>query len=289
MVSLFLDAHAILGESPRWNDTDGCLYWVDIDGQRLHRTHGESAADDVLTLGQQIGCVALCRSGGLLLALEDGLHHMPLWGAPLTPFGPPVLADKPTQRFNDGCVDPQGRLWVGTVTSDKSNPNAALYRVDPDGSLHEILTGLLTSNGAGFSPDGRIFYHADTPTHAIRQFAFDSATGTISNPALLHQFPFGHGRPDGCAVDEEGYYWSALFDGGRVVRLSPAGQIVQTVDIPASRVTMITLGGPDRKTAYVTTASKGLDDEQRADQPHAGGIFSFRVAVAGVKQSLFDL
>lgn len=289
MVDLFLDAQATLGESPRWNEDDGCLYWVDIEAQRLHRTDGDSGSDAFIQLGQQIGCVLLCRTGGFLLAMEDGLYHMREWGAELRPFGDPVLADKPNHRFNDGCVDPQGRLWVGTVTRDKSNPDACLYRVDPDGSIHEMLGGLLTSNGAAFSPDGGIFYHADTPTHAIRHFEFDAEKGLISDPAVLHQFPFGEGRPDGCAVDEDGYYWSALFDGGRVVRLSPTGQIVQSVAIPASRVTMIALGGHDRKTAYVTTANKGLSAQLRTDQPHAGGIFSFRAEVAGLRQSRFDL
>lgn len=294
MLSLFLDAAATLGESPRWSEADHCLYWVDIDAKRVHRSRiGADAMictdDAYMSFDQQVGCIALCRSGGLLIALEDGLRHLPAWGAATVPFGDAILADKPHQRFNDGCVDPQGRLWVGAVTSDKANPDASLYRVDADGRITEMLTGLTTSNGAGFSPDGSLFYHTDTPTHAIRKFAFDGGTGTIHSPAVLHQFPFGHGRPDGCAVDEAGYIWSALFDGGRVVRISPAGDLVQTVELPTARPTMIALGGPDRKTSYVTTAAKGLDPIARAEQPNAGGLFTFRVDVPGMKQGLFAL
>lgn len=293
MLSLFLDAAATLGESPRWSEADQCLYWVDIDAKRVHRSRlapdpMTCAGDEYITFDQQVGCIALCRSGGLIIALEDGLRHMPKWGEQSTPFGDAILADKPHQRFNDGCVDPQGRLWVGAVTSDKTNPDASLYRVDHNGQMAEMLTGLTTSNGAGFSPDGSIFYHADTPTHAIRFFAFDGAAGRISNPSVLHQFPFGDGRPDGCAVDEDGHIWSALFDGGRVVRISPAGDIVQTVILPTARPTMVALGGPDRKTAFVTTATKGLDAAARAAQPHAGGLFAFRVDVPGLRQNLFS-
>jgi sugar lactone lactonase YvrE len=294
MLSLFLDAAATLGESPRWSARDHCLYWVDIDAKRIHRSQigpdpAQCAGDEFIEFPEQVGCIALCRSGGLIIALENGLRHMPSWGAETVPFSDAILADKPHQRFNDGCVDPQGRLWVGAVTSDKAHPDASLYRIDPTGHATEMLTGLTTSNGAGFSPNGDIFYHADTPSHAIRLFAFDGDAGTLGRPALFHQFPFGEGRPDGCAVDEAGYYWSALFDGGRVVRLSPAGEIVQTVILPTARPTMIALGGPDRKTAYVTTASKGLDAEARAQQPHAGGIFTFRVDVAGLAPALFAL
>src|SRR3546814_20974237 len=94
---------------------------------------------------------------------------------------------------------------------------------DLDGSLSEIFGGVTTSNGAAFSPDGRIFYHADTPTHAVRVYDVDAAAGTLSDGRIFHQFPHGAGRPGGAPVDAEGCYWSALWDGWRAVRLSPAG------------------------------------------------------------------
>lgn len=289
MVDLFLDAAACLGESPRWSAPENCLYWVDIDARRIHRTDIASRRDEWREMDEQVGCVALCRSGGLIIGQESGFAHMPKWGEAAYSFGPPFLADRPHQRLNDGCVDPRGRFWAGTVTSDKSHPDARLYRLDPDGSVHEMLGGLLTSNGAAFAADERMFYHADTPSHAIRRFPYDAERGAIGAPSLFHQFEFGHGRPDGAALDEEGCYWTALFDGGRVVRLSPGGEILQSVEIPARRPTMIAFGGDDRKTAFVTTARKGLDAEQLAAQPHAGGIFSFKTNVAGQKQWEFGL
>lgn len=103
----------------------------------------------------------------------------------------------------------------------------------------------------------------------------------------FHQFEMDKGRPDGGCLDEDGCYWTALFDGGRVVRLSPAGDILQTVEIPTLRPTMISLGGKDRKTAFVTSARKGLSVEQLQQQPHAGAIFTFPVQVAGQKLSRF--
>src|SRR3546814_1041947 len=95
-----------------------------------------------------------------------------------------------------------------------------LYRLDPDGSLTEILHGLTTSNGAAFSPDGATFYHADTPTHAIRAYDVDAAAGTLSHGRSFHQFEHGNGRPDGGAVDAEGCYWSALWEDRKSTRLN---------------------------------------------------------------------
>ncbi|MGQ2936014.1 MAG: SMP-30/gluconolactonase/LRE family protein [Sphingopyxis sp.] len=287
MVQLLLDAGALLGESPFWHATEARLYWVDIDGRKIHRTDPASGADEVMELTEQVGCIAPRAGGGLVAALENGCALIDAWGAAPRPFGPAVLADKPEQRFNDGRVDALGRLWVGSLTSDKANPAATLYRLDPDGSLTEIFGQLTTSNGAAFSPDGRTFYHADTPTHAIRAYDFDVAAGTLSNGRTFHQFEFGNGRPDGAAVDAEGCYWSALWDGWRVVRLSPAGELLQTVELPVQRPTMIAFGGPDLQTAFVTSAGKNLSDEERAKQPHAGGVFSFRVDVPGLIQRDF--
>lgn len=287
MAQLLLDAGALLGESPRWNAAEQRLYWVDIEGRKIHRTDPATGANEMMTLDQQVGCIALRSAGGLVAAMENGCALIDTWGSTPRSFGPEPLADKPDQRFNDGCIDAAGRLWVGSLTNDKANPAATLYRLDPDGSLTEILDGLTTSNGAAFSPDGRTFYHADTPTHAVRAYDVDPATGALGEGRVFHQFEYGNGRPDGATVDAEGCYWSALWDGWRVVRLSPAGELLQTVEMPVQRPTMVALGGADMKTAFVTSAGKNLSDMERRAQPHAGGIFTFRVETAGLVQPEF--
>lgn len=287
MVELLLDAGALLGESPVWHPAEARLYWVDIEGRMIHRTDPATRSDEVMDLAEQVGCIAPRTQGGLIAALENGFALIDTWDAAPRRFGPAALAGKPDQRFNDGRVDAAGRLWVGSLTSDKANPAATLYRLDPDGSLATIFGGLTTSNGAAFSPDGRIFYHADTPTHAIRAYDVDPAAGTLGQARIFHRFEYGNGRPDGAAVDAEGCYWSALWDGWRVVRLSPAGDLLQTVEMPVQRPTMIAFGGDDLCTAFVTSAGKNLTDEERKAQPHAGGLFAFRVDVPGMPQPFF--
>ncbi len=287
MVDLLLDAGALLGESPRWHAAEARLYWVDIDAHRIHRTDPETGATETMQLGGPVGCVAPRAGGGLIVGLKDGCALIDAWGEAPRPFGPQMLAGIAEQRCNDACVDAAGRFWVGSVTSDKANPAATLYRLAPDGTLTAMLGGLLTSNGATFSPDGRTFYHADTPTHALRAYAVDPATGALGEGRLFHQFEQGKGRPDGGTVDAEGCYWSALWDGWRVVRLSPAGELLQTVELPVQRPSMIAIGGADMKTAFVTSAGKTLTDEERRDQPYAGGLFTFRVDVPGLVQPGF--
>lgn len=286
-VSIALDARAELGEGPRWHAAERRLYWVDIARCELHRFDPASGQDEVRVFAQPIGCFAFRSAGGLLLAMKDGLAILPEWAAAPEPFGEQIFASRPDLRFNDGRTDPAGRFWAGSVNMAKNAQDAALYRIDLDGTITEIEGGMTTCNAAAFNADGTSFCHADTPSHALRGYDVDPASGTLSNRRIVHQFEHGTGRPDGGSFDAEGCYWSALFDGGRVVRLSRDGELLQTVDLPVSRPTMIAFGGDDLRTAYVTTARTGLSDEQLSRERHAGAIFTFRVDVPGLPETPF--
>lgn len=288
-VNIALDARARLGEGPRWHGAERRLYWVDIDARELHRFDPATGVDECRGFADPVGCFAFVAGGGLLLAMKAGFALLDDWGAEPRPFGAQLFADRPDIRFNDGRTDPAGRFWAGSVNMAKSAQDAALYRLDGDGVVTEMEGGMLTCNGAAFTADGRRFFHADTPSHAVRAYDCDPATGTLSGRHVLHQFVHGTGRPDGGSADAEGCYWSALFDGGRVVRLSPDGTLLAEVALLAKRPTMIAFGGDDLRTAYVTSARTGLSEEALAAQPHAGAIFSFRVDVPGVPEAPFRL
>lgn len=274
-MELILDAKAELGEGPRWHDAERRLYWVDIARNELHRFDPETGADEKRVFDQPVGCFAFRAGGGLLLAMKDGFATIDDWDAAAMSFGEQVLAGKDAYRFNDGRTDPWGRFWVGSVDTAKRTGEAALYRLDPDGRVTWIEGEMLTCNGAAFTADGGRFAHANTPSHALR--IYDVIDRKLAHRRTFHQWPIGEGRPDGGSFDEEGFYWSALFDGGRVARLSPAGVVVEEVRLPVSRPTMIVFGGDDRRTAFVTSARK-------EGEPKSGGIFMFRVAVAGVPE-----
>ncbi|MCF8707299.1 SMP-30/gluconolactonase/LRE family protein [Rhizorhapis sp. SPR117] len=284
---LLLDARAELGEGPRWHEAEKRLYWVDIARNELHRLDPVTSQDECRTFQSPIGCFAFMKEGGLMLAMKDGFARLAHFDAQPEPFGEQIFSGSPDLRFNDGRTDRHGRFWAGSVNMLKSAHDAALYRLDSDGTVTQVEGGMLTCNGAAFSPDGKHFYHTDTPSHTVRVYDYDETAGTLSHCRIFHQFPMGKGRPDGACVDVEGCYWTALFDGGRVVRLSPQGEILAQVALPAKRPTMIALGGPDLRTAYVTTARTGLSPEILAQEPFSGGIFCFDVEVAGMPETPF--
>ncbi len=103
----------------------------------------------------------------------------------------------------------------------------------------------------------------------------------IAEPELFLQLAQADGHPDGVVLDSEHCLWVALWDGWGVRRYAPDGTLLLQVDMPCARVTKIAFGGPDLRTAYVTTARTGLDAAQLARQPLAGGLFAFDAPAPG--------
>jgi sugar lactone lactonase YvrE len=165
--------------------------------------------------------------------------------------------------------------------------SAKLYRLDPDFRLAAMVPDIMTSNGLAFSPDARIMYHADTPTHTIYAWDFDAATGDVANRRIFARFQGETDRPDGAAVDREGCYWSAFYRGGKIVRLSPRGEIIAEFAVPAMCPTMCAFGGPDLKTLFVTSARQNREPEELERLPQSGGIFAMRVPVPGMPEPKF--
>jgi sugar lactone lactonase YvrE len=172
---------------------------------------------------------------------------------------------------------------LGTIDEAKVGDAAGLYRY-ADGALARIDAGLLTSNGMAFSPDYRWCYYSDTPRFTIYRHAYDIGSGETGPREDWVKFTptaADCGRPDGASVDSEGFYWSALYEGGRVVRISPDGEIVSEYPVPAQCPTVCAFGGDDLRTLYVTTARSGRPAEEIARYPLSGGVFAMRVPVPG--------
>ena len=193
-------------------------------------------------------------------------------------------------RFNDGKADPLGRLWVSTIYEPRTAPRAALYRFAA-GRIERMAGEATVGNGLAFSPDARTLYWSDTTSHRIHAFDFDLAAGALSRRRVFMQFapkavgagPVGYGgRPDGAAVDAEGALWVAMFEGQRLVRLSPEGQLLEELPLPVRCPTMPCFGGADLRTLYVTTSREKRPADELAAQPLAGAVLSLRVPVPGL-------
>jgi sugar lactone lactonase YvrE len=149
---------------------------------------------------------------------------------------------------------------------------------------------MTNSNGLAWSPDGRTMYHADTARKTIWASDYDPGTGATENRRVFAQVDAGGptGGPDGAAVDAEGFYWSAVFGDGSLLRFDPDGEVERRVPLPVRYPTMPAFGGPDLKTLYVTSASFPIPADERAARPEAGGLFAFEAPAPGLPPDLFQ-
>lgn len=321
---LVLKADAELGEGALWDSKRNLLLWVDIDKKEVHEYDVLKGIDKKVTLDKKVGTVVPRKSGGLIIAAEGSICSLDMQTGKTELIAKPGISEisetpdmpknldmpeifaatenksknksdnktenktenkiKQNCRFNDGKCDPAGRFWAGTMGSD-----AALYCLNKDRSLNLVLSGIRCSNGIAWTLDKSTMYYIDSPTKEIWAFAFDMATGSISDKRVIVNVPEGYGVADGSTIDEEGMLWVAHWGGSRVCRWNPEnGKLLAEIEIPATNVTSCAFGGVNLDTLYITTAKAGLNDMQRENQPLAGAIFKANVGVKGIRNFEYE-
>jgi D-xylonolactonase len=280
-VTCVWDLKAELGEGPIWHGDS--VWFVDIKGQKIHRYVPATGDTITLDMPEPVSFLApVAPNAGFVVGFKSGLQRFnPAMGrlSPLMSVEDAALDN----RTNDATVDAKGRLWFGTMHDGEVNKSGSLYRMDATG-VARMDKDICITNGPSVSPDGKTFYHTDTLEKTV--FAYDlSEDGRLSNKRVFANVRIGDDvYPDGSVVDSEGCLWVALWGGFGAVRLSPTGDLMARVTLPAPNVTKPCFGGPDLKTLYFTTARKGLSDAQLAEYPQAGGLFAIQVDVAGQRQ-----
>ncbi|PJJ59756.1 SMP-30/gluconolactonase/LRE family protein [Hymenobacter chitinivorans] len=285
-VRVVLPAQAQLGEGALWNPLDQRLYWVDIEGQALHIFDPATGLDRQLPTHSRVGTVVPAGPDSVLVALQNGIHRLNTVTGEMTCLVDPL--HDPKLRFNDGKCDPAGRFWVGTLDRSSRPHHATLYRLDPDGSLHTMLTGVTISNGLVWTPDRRTMYYVDTPTQTVQAFDYDHATGAITNGRVAVRIPDAEGSPDGMTLDADGHLWIALWGGAQVGCYDPAtGHKLGAVPVPALHTSSCAFGGPELKTLFITSARQDLTPAQLAQYPLSGNIFATEPGAVGLPADVY--
>ena len=173
------------------------------------------------------------------------------------------------------ACDPDGRFYCGSMAYEKQAGAGALYRLDPDRSVHVVLANVTVSNGLDWSPDGSLTYYNDTDTRRVDVFDYDRDAGLNSR----RPFVDAGARPDGLTVDAEGGVWVALSDAGAVRRYTAEGALDDVIELPVTKVTACTFGGARLDELFITTSREGLEPTA---EPAAGSLFRAVPGVSGL-------
>lgn len=287
-VECIVDSRSELGEGAVWDVRENCLWWLDINGDKVHRFDPETGKNAEWDVGERVGCLAIREQDGLILAMKSGIYTFDTESGRTTFVIDPE--GKPDNRFNDGTTDRQGRFWAGTMRDDGVlATDGTFYRVDFDLTVTAVLPGFFTTNGSAFSPDGKTMYVSDSnaDVRTIWAMDYDTDTGNPLNRRVFFDSREVAGRPDGGTVDADGCYWMAGVGGWQVVRITPEGKVDRIIEMPVEKPTKPMFGGPNLDTLYVTSLKAGLPD--LSNQPQAGSLFAITgLGVTGVPEARFQ-
>lgn len=290
---LIVDARNAVGESPVWVPQDNALYWVDIPNGGLQRWSADTGHVHAWKTPEMLACIARHRRGGWVAGMESGFFHLHPHsdGSLDSERLASVAHSRNDMRLNDGRCDRQGRFWAGSMVLDMglNLPEGRLYRygTGQSGVIEAQLDGFIVPNGLGFSPDGKTMYVSDShpAVQLIWAFDYDTDSGTPSNRRVFIDMNHFTGRPDGAAVDAEGFYWICANDAGLIHRFAPDGRLDFSLAVPVKKPTMCAFGGSRMDTLFVTSIRPGDDHDP---QSLAGGVFALNPNVKGLPEPIFD-
>lgn len=279
------DVRNVLGESVVWDSQSGSLLWTDIERSELWVLDSRSGIS-VVRAPERVASFAVRETGSLVVAFASGFAF---WD-PKTGHRQDIEkfeAHLPHTRLNDGGTDRQGRFLAGGFDERGGRPISSLCRLDFNLSVHTLLTDISCANSLCFSPDGRVMYFADTPKAVIWRFQYDIDTGVPFNRQVFTTFENQPGTPDGSCVDADGCLWNAQWNGGRVVRYTPTGQIDRVIKTPVRNPTCVAFGGANLDVLYITTARYRMKPDELEAEPLAGALFAIRPGVTGLAAKKF--
>ena len=287
-VSVLLETGCALGEGVVWDHERQALWFVDIKRRHLWFCDPVAGTHRNVEAPGQIGWALPAEGGVLLCGLADGLY---LFDPATSAFE--RFADLPLEpahnRLNDACVDPAGRVWFGSMDDGESEQTGRFYMFDRGKVFPQGPAGIAITNGPAVSPEGDRIFFTDTLGKTI--MVADLGAHGAGEPRLFADTGalFPEAYPDGPIVDAEGFLWSGLYSGGGLARFDRGGKLVDFWAMPTRDITKMALGGENMRTAYVTTATKNMSEQDRARWPASGHLLTFEAPVAGWVQPLAKL
>jgi gluconolactonase len=236
------------------------LYFVDyVRSSVLHLVGGRTEL-----VWHQAGCGAnglVAVADGLLVACFDNgtVVEISMAGETLTT----IRQDERGHALaapNDLTADRKGGVYL--TDSGSSEHPGKVFHLGRDRVIREVASGIRFANGVGVSPDGATLYVAESPTGKVLAFPIEAdgslgpARDLIRLRDILTAGRDGDVTPDSLRVDTHGNLFVALYKGGGVAIVSPAGRLITLLDVPSAHHTNLAIS-PGGASLYITA----VDDD----------------------------
>jgi sugar lactone lactonase YvrE len=279
-IEILDDTRSELGEGPTYDPAQDKAWWFDIRGKKLFEHDFAGQTTTIHELPMMASALGVVDETRQLLATESGLYLRDTASGELT-LHHPLETDNPATRSNDGRVHQSGALWIGTMGKKMEQGAGAIYWFSR-GELRKLYPDISIPNSICFSPDGATAYFADSRKGKLMAVAVDPVDGLpLGEPRVHYDYGVKKSVLDGSVVDADGTIWNACWGGSCLNVISPRGELLRTVPMPARQVSCPAFVGPKLDRLLVTSAWQGMDDAARAQDEHAGKTFILDEPVRG--------
>ena len=274
-----------LGEGPLWDNKLQCLFWVDSLRGEIWRLEADGEIKHY-KLPEMIGSLAVVDDDTAILALKTGIYFFSFSTQTLNKIWS-LKSGQIDLRLNDGKTDRYGNFIVGSMCmKDRRQPKAALYRINSELIVEVLEEDVIVTNGPCFSPNGSIFYFNDGRKRIL---AYDyDPIGPLKNKRILFDASKHGTSSDGATVDLDGNIWTALTGSHEVGCISPSGDLLMRIPMPAKLPSSVMFGGASLNNLFVTSISNS--GNRVSNEESAGSLFRIsNLRAQGIAEKRFNL
>lgn len=275
------------GESLRWDDRRRRLYFVDCATQSLYWLDRAEPPLQEMRLPSMPTGVVLTEGDSLVVCLDGGLHVVDPDNASVEMLAP--YPEGMHGRANDANGDGAGNIITGTLNLGPGP--GALWQYSAADEWRRLDEPFGNTNGPVVvdMDGGRTLVVGDTTAQAVYRYSYDSAAGQVAARETLNDHgAIGGGAPDGACADAEGGVWSCVLRSGKIARLD-AGGLDRTLDVPMPNPSSVCFGGPDLRTAFVTSIALALGGETKEVGQESSWLVAMDIGATGRPEDRFCL
>ena len=281
-MKIIRNSRCIIGEGPIWNESQKCLYFTNGMGNEICILDIYTGEMKIRRVDVGVAAFAFTKDDRIIVSRQDGVFILNEDNTVEELYDTSKIK---ISFANDMKVGPDGKIYVGTQSGKRAGVSdkidGKLYSIDKDGNVRALLDNLILSNGLEWSMDEKYFYHTDSDTHTIREYAFDKGSGDIKFTGREAQVK----GVDGFTVDKDNNIYAACWGQGHIAVINTDEfKIKSYIDLPAKIPASCSFAGENMDILAITTASYGADvsiDE------NAGYTILYTTQTQGRKPYLF--